>query len=362
LSLDALFSPLSIRSLQLKNRIVMAPMTRSFSPGGAPGKDVAAYYQRRAAGGAGLIVTEGTAIERPAAKNDPRVPDFFGRALEGWSEVVTGVHSAGARIAPQLWHVGATPDQRSAAWTRTPIDSPSGLAPSGAQDGEPMSEEAIADTIHAFARAAAAARKLGFDALELHGAHGYLIDQFLWSRVNVRPDTWGGDTLAQRARFGAEVVKAVRAQLGDDRPLILRLSQWKIRNYDIKLAATPEEMRAWLEPLAAAGVDVFHCSQRRFWEAEFPGSDLNFAGWARKLTGKPTIAVGSIGLDAPEGAAVGVSSWSINEAARRVERGEFDLIAVGRAMIATPDWANKVREHRLDELDAFDSIQLKSLT
>jgi 2,4-dienoyl-CoA reductase-like NADH-dependent reductase (Old Yellow Enzyme family) len=224
-----------------------------------------------------------------------------------------------------------------------------------------MTEEAIADTIDAYAAAAAAARSIGFDALELHGAHGYLIDQFLWGRVNQRTDRWGGATIGERARFAVEVVKAVRAQLGE-MPLILRLSQWKIRHYEVRLTETPDEMRAWLEPLAEAGVDIFHCSQRRFWEPEFAGSDLNFAGWAKKLTGRATVAVGSIGLDNPEQRAFsGVSSWTIEEAARRVERGEFDLVAVGRAMIASADWANKVREGRIGELAAFDPVQLSAL-
>ena len=107
MSLDALFSPFTIKGLALPNRIVMAPMTRSFSPNGIPSSDVAAYYRRRAEGGVGLIVTEGTVVERPAARNDANVPVFHGEALPEWKSVVEEVHAAGGLIAPQIWHVGS---------------------------------------------------------------------------------------------------------------------------------------------------------------------------------------------------------------------------------------------------------------
>ena len=107
-SLDTLFQPFRHKGLSLKNRIVMAPMTRSFSPEGVPGADVAEYYRRRATGEVGLILSEGTAIARPSAKNDPRVPDFHGgAALAGWKTVIDTVHAAGGKMGPQLWHVGA---------------------------------------------------------------------------------------------------------------------------------------------------------------------------------------------------------------------------------------------------------------
>ena len=107
MSVDALFQPFQIKSLKLPNRIVMAPMTRSFSPGGIPPPDVAGYYRRRAEGDVGLIITEGTVVERPAARNDPKVPVFHGEALPEWKKVVDEVHAAGGLIAPQIWHVGS---------------------------------------------------------------------------------------------------------------------------------------------------------------------------------------------------------------------------------------------------------------
>jgi len=294
---DALFKPFSFKGLTLKNRIVMAPMTRSFSPGGVATKDVAAYYRRRAEGEVGLIISEGTGVRRPASLNDPNIPRFHGEAeLAAWKTVIDEVHAGGGLMAPQLWHVGAV-RARSPDWSPPgPYDSPSGFSSPGKQFGEPMSEEEVADAIAAFAEAARDAKALGYDAVELHGAHGYLIDQFFWDGTNLREDAFGGPHLPGRARFAAEILKAVRAAVGPDFPVIIRLSQWKQQDFNAKLAHTPGEMADWLVPLAEAGADVFHCSQRRFWEPEFEGSDLNFAGWAKKLTGKPSITVGSVGL------------------------------------------------------------------
>jgi 2,4-dienoyl-CoA reductase-like NADH-dependent reductase (Old Yellow Enzyme family) len=226
-----------------------------------------------------------------------------------------------------------------------------------------MSDSDIADTIAAFARAAGAAKRLGFDTIELHGAHGYLIDQFFWEGTNARTDRYGGD-IARRGAFAAEILKAVRAEVGPDYPVIIRLSQWKQQDYAAKLAINPQEMEAWLRPLADAGADIFHCSQRRFWEPEFEGSDLNFAGWAKKITGKPTISVGSVGLTGEFIAAFGGESSkpaSLDELLRRMDRGDFDLVAVGRALICDPDWTIKVRDGRNSELSDFSPAALAKL-
>lgn len=343
---EALFRPFVSEKLSLPNRIVMAPMTRSFSPGGVPGANVADYYARRAGAQVGLIVTEGTVVNRPGAANDPNVPHFHGEAaLEGWARVVEAVHAKGGKIAPQLWHVGSAinPMHRD----DSNAESPSGLFKADRAWGHEMTGADIDASIAAFAQAAADAKRLGFDAVELHGAHGYLIDQFQWDGTNRRTDIWGED----RSRFAREVVAAVRAAIGADFPLILRLSQWKQQDYDTKLAASPQALADWLGPLADAGVDIFHCSQRRFWEPEFEGSELNFAGWARKLVGKPTITVGSVGLSGEFIAGfAGEASQptSIDGLVSRLEAGEFDLVAVGRALIVDPDWAVKVREGRQD--------------
>jgi len=365
MSLDSLFRPFQCKTLKLPNRIVMAPMTRSFSPNGVPTEQVAAYYQRRAAAAVGLIVSEGTVVNRPASSNDPNVPRFWGEdALAAWKQVITQVHEAGGVMAPQLWHMGAVRNRRTDWAPPAPFEGPSGLSAPGKALGEAMSDAAIADTIAAFARAAADARALGFDAIELHGAHGYLIDQFFWDGTNQRTDNYGGATIVQRGRFAAEILQAVRAAVGPDYPVIIRLSQWKLQDYGARLAKTPQEMEAWLRPLADAGADIFHCSQRRFWESEFEGSDLNFAGWAKKLIGKPTITVGSVGLSGEFIAAFGGESSkpaSLDELLRRLDRGDFDLVAVGRALINDPQWVLKVRDGRHAELLDFSPASLGTL-
>ncbi len=360
-AVDVLFKPFQHKSLTLKNRIVMAPMTRSFSPDGVPGDNVAAYYRRRAEADVGLIISEGTVINRPASRNDPGIPFFHGKeALAGWEKVIKGVHAVGGKMAPQIWHVGSAPSG-STQWTPSePVESPSGLFAPGKPRGIAMSEAAIADTIAAFASAAADAKRLGFDLVEIHGAHGYLIDEFFWDKTNLRNDRYGGATLKERSAFAVEIIKAVRQAVGPDFPVILRVSQWKQQDYTVKLAATPNEMADWLVPLVEAGADILHCSQRRFWEPEFAEIDgedgLNFAGWAKKLTGATTISVGSVGLSGEFLAAFGGQSskpTDLENLIHRMEREEFDLIAVGRAILSDPQWAEKIRNGNQSALKDF---------
>ncbi|REE69638.1 2,4-dienoyl-CoA reductase-like NADH-dependent reductase (Old Yellow Enzyme family) [Paenibacillus taihuensis] len=363
-SVEALFRPFSLGNLSLANRIVMAPMTRAFSPAGVPGQDVADYYRRRAENGVGLIITEGTLINHPAATDNPNIPNFHGKeALAGWKRVVDAVHEAGGRIVPQLWHVGMTRKNGSLPHPEAPSIGPSGLTLMGEQVNEPMTQAEIDQVVQAFAQAAADAKRIGFDGIELHGAHGYLIDQFLWEKTNQRTDKYGGD-LQERTRFAVEIIEACRRAVGPDFPIIIRLSQWKSSEYTAKLAATPELLGQLLAPLVEAGVDVFHCSTRRFWEPEFEGSTLNFAGWVKKLTGKPTITVGSVGLDDEfmgsfRGKSAGTSD--INELLVRLEANEFDLVAIGRALLVDPAWAEKVRGNRFDELLPFSVDALQRL-
>lgn len=362
---NPLFQPFQLKSLNLRNRIVMAPMTRSFSPNGIPGADVAEYYRKRAAAEVGLILSEGTVIERVASSNDPNIPHFYGKAaLAGWQQVISDVHQAGGQMGPQIWHMGVINKHQSGWLPASPFEGPSGLLKPDVVKGQTMTESDIADTIAAYGQAAADAKRLGFDCVEIHGAHSYLIDQFFYDGTNLRTDQYGGKTLAERNRFAVEVVQEVRRQVGDDFTVILRLSQWKTQDYTYKLAKTPQEMEAWLQPLADAGVDIFHCSQRRFWDAEFDDSDLNFAGWAKKLTGKATITVGSIGLNGEFLAAFrGESSQpsSLDELLRRFDRGDFDLAAVGRPLLADPQWVQKIHENRTGELKGFSKEALAEL-
>jgi 2,4-dienoyl-CoA reductase-like NADH-dependent reductase (Old Yellow Enzyme family) len=361
-----LYQPFRLGTLKLKNRIVMAPMTRSFSPEGVPTSQVADYYARRAEEEVGLIISEGTVVNRPAASYDPSIPRFYGeKPLQGWKTVIDKVHAAGGVMAPQLWHVGIVAPGASGWLPPAPFEGPSGYVAPGKTGGVAMTEHNIAETIRAFAQAAAEAKALGFDAVEIHGAHGYLIDQFFWHPTNQRTDRYGGQSLAERTRFATELICAVRQAVGPDFPISLRISQWKPQDFTARLATTPQEMEAWLAPLAKAGVDLFHCSQRRFWEAEFPGSDLNLAGWVKKLTGKTTITVGSVGLSGDFLAAFrGETSTpsSLDELLRRFDRGDFDLVGVGRPLLADPGWSRKIHAGLSSELCGFSKAALATLS
>ena len=365
-----LLSEFRCRQLKLRNRVVMAPMTRECAPQGIPSEQMRAYYERRAAGGAGMIITEGAPPDL-AGSFGSCVPRFFGaEALQGWRRIGAAVHASGAAILAQLWHVGAF--DPSLVGMRDSLDSalirisPSGLAAPGRPLGRSMTQSDIDASIAAFGRAAAAAHHIGFEGIEIHGAHGYLPDQFLWAGTNQRDDHYGGD-LVGRTRFAADLVSECRRQGGEDLVVSFRLSQWKQLDYDARIAHTPAELGSIVEALSAAGVDLFHCSSRRYWEPAFSDSDLSLAGWVRKLSGKPTIAVGSITLGNDFKSAGGkvaavAAPEQIEDIERRLDAGEFDLIALGRALLANPDWVHLVQAGRARELRAFSKSHLEELS
>lgn len=370
--ISALFEPFHCKSLHLPNRVVMAPMTRNFSPGNVPDDKVAAYYRRRAEGGTGLIITEGTCVGHPAASAYENVPFFHGEAaLDGWRQVVAAVHGADGRIAPQLWHTGAmrgigAPGKVIDPWPEVPAFTPSGLLLPGREHGHVMTQADIDAVVAAFAQAAADARALGFDAVEVHGAHGYLVDQFFWAGTNRREDAYGG-SIGKRTRFAAEIIAAIRARVGADFPIILRFSQWKLQDYRARLVDSPAELEQFLKPLVDAGVDIFHCSTRRFWEPEFTDSELTLAGWTRKLSGKPSILVGSVTLDEDfiderqRNIGSHAEPASLRNLAELLARGDCDLVAVGRALIPNPDWPRLIAAGRERELRAYDKRDLETL-
>ncbi len=360
--LEPLFTPFTCGSLSVANRFVMSPMTRNFSPGGIPGEDVAAYYARRAH--MGLIITEGVGPDHPAAVGDGTtggvaIPVMHGEAaLAGWKKVVDAVHAAGGKIAPQLWHMGPiriagtgpSPDapslRPSGIWgpTEKAMVPPDYLAKVSAPT-EPMTDADILDVIAAFGRSAAHAHALGFDAIALHGAHGYLLDSFLWEGTNRREDDWGGSIL-KRTRLASEVVRAVRAEIPADKPVIYRISQWKLQDYSAKLGQTPEELEIVVGALVDAGVDIFDVSTRHFDAPAFDGSDMGLSGWIRKLSGKPTMTVGGIGFDKDLADSFTQKTEAVDnleEVARRFDAGEFDFAAIGRAVLMDADWIGKVR-------------------
>ena len=363
MAIDDLFQPLTIRSLTVPNRFAMTPMTRQASPSGIPGADVAEYYRRRAAGGVGLIITEGVRLPAPAAGYPPAIPTLAGdEVLAGWTRVVDAVHGEGATIAAQLWHQGVLRDDADGV---VPV-SPSGIDGFGKPRGRALEPDELQRIAELFARSAATARDVGFDAVEIHGAHGFLLDQFLWERTNLRTDGYGG-SLAARTRFPAEVVAAVRASVGPDYPIVFRFSQWKGTDYAASIADDPTQLQELLTPLAEAGVDMLHPSMRRHYVPAFPDDDrgLSLAGWTKKVTGLPVFTVGSVGLETQfrsEEHGEIIRPAPVDRLVEQFESGEFDVVAIGRALLADSAWVNRLRDGELDGFNGYDAeIALSAL-
>ena len=307
-SVAALFRPFVLSKVSLANRVVMAPMTRQKSRGGIPGPEVAAYYRRRAESGTGLIITEGTVVDDPVSTMSVDIPNFpYGPALDGWLRVVDAVQArSAARSMPQvLWHVGMARNPAKAPHPELPsagLTGPGrmrgfpGMTPArprafGADDARACQPSGRRLCPRACGCAAPGLRRCRDPRL-----HGYLIDQFFWAGTNQRADEYVAATWSAAPASAVEIIEAVAPRDRTDFPIILRFSQWKQQDYAARLAKTSDELARFLAPLSTAGVDIFHCSQRRFWEPEFEGSDLNLAGWTKKLTGKPTVTVGSVAL------------------------------------------------------------------
>ncbi|WP_235926635.1 NADH:flavin oxidoreductase [Actinokineospora pegani] len=363
-------TPFSLGPVQVRNRFAMAPMTRKHSPGGVPGPDVVEYYRKRAAGGVGLIITEGVYIPDPATGPDTDVPRLYDLdPLGGWRAVVDRVHAAGGVIIPQLWHLGSARGKAPEYNPDVETVSASGVATNGEPVGRAMTEADLDATREAYVRAALSARRSAFDGIELHGAHGYLLDGFLWDRTNQRTDLFGGSH-KERAAYPASVVAAVRAQVGPDFPIVFRYSQWKDADFDARIAENPSELEAVLSPLVEAGLTALHPSVRRYWEPAFPdlpGADgeLSLAGWTKRITGLPVITVGSVGLSAPF-----VSRTPSREPAgfagvdallEQFGAGEWDIVALGRTLLSDPDWVRKLLDGRTDEIVPYERKHMREL-
>lgn len=175
-------------------------------------------------------------------------------------KVVDAVHAEGGKFAPQLWHVGAVRKAGTPPEGDVPGFGPSGMNVPGKVNRHVMTQSDIDDVIRAFAEAARDAQAIGCDAIELHSAHGYLLDQFLWEGTNQRTDAYGG-SMQNRARFVVEVIEACRAEVGASFPIIMRWSQWKQQDYTAKLASTPAELEVFWRHLSMPGW-IFFIVQR----------------------------------------------------------------------------------------------------
>jgi 2,4-dienoyl-CoA reductase-like NADH-dependent reductase (Old Yellow Enzyme family) len=355
-----LLQPLRVRGLRLRNRFVMPGMQRSWCVDGAPDRRLREYYRRRVLGGASLIISESCAVDHPSATKNPAFARISPGTREAWRACVTGVHEAGGAMFLQLWHQGAVnyggDADRNPDFTAL---SPSGIAHPGEPFGRAATETDLDGLKRAFVQGALDAAEIGADGVELHAAHGFLLDQFLWPGTNLRTDRYGGPSVTGRATFVAEVAEAVRAAAGPDFVISVRISQWKESDFDARIVEAPAELGELVAVLRSAGADMFHVSTRRFWTPEWEGSDLGLAGWVKSFTDAPVIAVGSVGLDIDVMASLGgqearpTGASRIDELMRRFQRGDFDLVSVGRSQIGDPEWVTKMAQHRIGDIRAF---------
>lgn len=355
-----LLQPLRVRGLRLRNRFVMPGMQRYWCADGAPDLRLREYYRRRVRGGASLVISESCAVDHPSATKNPTFARIAPGTREAWRACVAGVHEAGGAMFLQLWHQGAVNYGGDSASNPDFVAlSPSGLAHPGESFGRAATQADLASLKRAFVQGALDAAEIGADGVELHAAHGFLLDQFLWPGTNRRTDRYGGPAVAGRAAFVAEVTEAVRAATGPGFVVCVRISQWKESDYDARIVEAPGELGELVATLRSAGADMFHVSTRRFWTPEWEGSDLGLAGWVKSFTDAPVIAVGSVGLDIDVMASLAgqearpTGASRTDELVRRFRRGDFDLVSVGRSQIGDPQWVTKMAQHRAGDIRTF---------
>jgi N-ethylmaleimide reductase len=329
---NLLLSPHTVGSLSLANRVVMSPLTRSRSPGNVPSADVVTYYQQRAT--AGLIITEGTSPS-PDGVGYARIPGLYNDAQQqAWKHVTDAVHAAGGKIAIQLMHCG-----RMSHALNLPEGSrvlgPSAIAAPGEmytdqQGPQPlpvptaMTEADIEKAIEEYVASSKRAMAAGFDAVELHGANGYLIDQFLNAASNQRTDKWGG-SVANRARFVIEVATRVTAAIGSNR-VGIRLSPAGGPGGMVADNNTPELYLTVAKALGQLKLLYVHLVDHSSMGAPRPTDGL-FAG-IKEAFGGPIILAGGHSADSAEAA---------------LKEHRADLVAFGRPMLANPNLVDKFR-------------------
>lgn len=371
-ALAPLFQPLRIAGVTLRNRFAMPAMQIGFTEECGPSTRMIEYLRARAQGGAGLIFSESCAPDHPSAYWQESFCVLNHQTRDGWARVVDAVKSAGAAFVMQLWHPGA---QRVplAGFAHAGADtiSPSGLLAADRSNGRAMSAAEMDELAEAFVAAAVTAQAIGADGVELHAAHGYLLDQFLWHETNRRDDGMGGQQVAQRARYPLALARAIRAACGPDFLISLRFSQFKEVDYGAKVFATPDELGDFCALARAAGVDMLNVSSRRFTRPEWPELDagLGIAGWTRRLSGLPVMTTGSVGLssdvfaDLFDGQDPMLRLESdLAELARRMAAGEFDIVGVGRMHIANPDFVARIAAGDAASLRVYNkAVDLKHL-
>lgn len=371
-TLEQLFAPLRLGPVTLRNRFVMPAMQIGFTENCGPSERMIAYLRARAQGGAGLIFSESCAPDHPSGYWQAAFCVLNAQTRGRWAQLTDAVKGAGAAFAMQLWHPGGQRRPVAGfAHADAPTLSPSGLIQKDREGGRAMSRDEMDDIAAAFVRAAEDARAIGADGVELHCAHGYLMDQFLWAETNMRADGYGGASVADRARYPLAVAAAIRQAIGPDALVSLRFSQFKEVDYGARVFETPEELAEFGALARDAGLSMLNVSSRRFGKPEWPQRDpaLGIAGWTKRLTGLPVMTTGSIGLssdifaDLFDGQDPSLAlAADLAELARRFAADEFDLVGIGRMHIANADFVTKLREGRLDELRLYNkAVDLKHL-
>ncbi|MEW6545780.1 MAG: FAD-dependent oxidoreductase [Bacillota bacterium] len=328
--MSVLFKPFEHPKLALKNRIVMAPMGTNLGTGdGAPTEATLAYYAERAVGGCALVIVEAAFVADSGRHRTRQLGVEHDGRIEGLSAVADAIKARGARAAIQLSHAGR---QTSSRITGVPTVGPSSVALGEYEIPRELRRREIRLIAEQFGAAAARARKAGFDAVEIHGAHGYLLASFLSPFFNKRADEYGG-TLENRMRFPLEVVREVRRAVGSEYPIIYRLSADEF----LPGGLSSTEACYFARELVREGVDILHVSAGAG-SRDFPASIgtaiapyllprghlVDLAGMVKAASGAPVIAVGRL------------NRREIAENA--LQDGKADLIALGRALIAEPDW------------------------
>jgi 2,4-dienoyl-CoA reductase-like NADH-dependent reductase (Old Yellow Enzyme family) len=358
-------------------------MQRGASLDGAPPPALAEYYGRFAAGGFALVMSESCAIDHPSASRKVTCVRMLPSTLRAWRECTRQVEDGGAHMMIQLWHEGALRlEGDDGVHPHAPTLSPSGLFGRDQPAGRAMTESDLDEVKASYVRAAMLAQEAGAIGVEIHGGHGFLLDQFLWSETNRRADRYGGAAMADRVRFPAEIIAAIRAATGGGFLIGFRFSQWKGNHGRrhptsaselARIVDSPQELETMLAALRSAGVDLFHVSARRFDRPEWPDSELSLAGWTKRLTDAPVIAVGSVGLgldvvqslyegrEAAPHEAVAILEQSLAESERRFRCGEFDLLAVGRASLGDQAFANKVFARRLSDIFPYSAASVAGI-
>ncbi|PXX41581.1 NADH:flavin oxidoreductase [Undibacterium pigrum] len=333
---DCLFQPVSIGRMTLKNRLAVAPMTRiSASDGGCATEQMARYYTAFAKGGFGLIISEGIYTDRAYSQgylNQPGLSDDHQR--DAWTKVVDAVHQDGGRMIAQLMHAGALSQGNP---YRSDTLGPSAVRPQGQQmsfyrgKGEypiphAMADDAITEAINGFAAAAVRAKQAGFDGVEIHGANGYLLDQFLSEGINLRNDRYGGD-IACRLRLIIEVVQAVRTAVGPEFTLGMRISQGKVNDFTHKWRNAETDAALIFSTLAKLPIDYIHTTEFEAWQSAF-GNGPSLAALARQYADLPVIANGSL--------------HDPTRAANLIASGQANAISLGRGALTHADWPARV--------------------